>query len=358
MQVYGEQVILDARFEDRADGLKVIPFTLTHEGVHKYLHKGKVLRVLKSKEHFLTPEFLDSARSIPVTIEHPKARRVSQSNTNEIVGLVHDTPATLDGHRANHKATIFDPDAIRLIESKTVKGVSAGYSASLSLKSGTWVDANGESHDYDAIHENAKLNHLALTRAPRLDQTNFITDSQEAAIWLSPEEENPMDEIKSLLEKLVTDSQDKGATDQILATIDAKSQEIETLKKELLSLKEANEAQITDSEDKLADLTKRTETAAKVADVTGLPMQELVALDSVSAILTKGLDACEVTYTDGQSDDYLLGLLSASKPVHKNSAAAQITGQATENDSNPEQDAQARLAAAHAADIARSRKVN
>lgn len=360
MLTLGETIALDSGLEQRADGLVAIPFVLTATGVHAYQIGGKRVRVLKNADHFHTDSYLQSARSAPVTVEHPRVA-VTPDSKDLIVGLGFEQAARVEGHKVLHGATLFDTKAIAEVSNKRIRAVSAGFHTTLVENSGVFTDSSGNKHEYDAIQTRNRINHIALTAAPRVPESSILFDSSnELAIWL-PEEKNPlMDDIKQLLSQLVSDSKlDEKASTALGEALDAHKSQIAELNKELGELR----AKLAEAEknleaaptmDSLQEAhNSRIELAALIADSCELPLVDVVKLGDERSMYAAALEKLGHEIAADANVDVLSGMFSvaakAPKESPKSAAAALKSVEAPKSLSS-------KMADLHAADLERNRK--
>lgn len=355
MLCHGQIAAIDSTFETRGHDLPVIPFTLTHTGVQRYAIAGKVVNVLKHPEHFITDRLLQSARHIPLTLGHPNGKVVSLDTIDEaiIVGMTSDTPAqrSKNGHEVRHQGTIHSKELLQAIQNQKITDVSAGYLAEFKANSGVWTDEQGQKHKYDMVQHDPSLNHVAFVHRGRMPRSKIITDSQDDhAIWLPPEEN--MDEIKELLIKLTADSENKSEAEiaRLVAAIDAKNEELESLKSDLQGLQAINDGEEERKNDALKALQEKVEVASKVFAKASLPMQELLAMDSQEAILSAGLKALSIQHDPKAPAAYLQGVFDQAN--HPESAAQAIA----DAKPNTGKSAQERIQEIYKRDLERNRK--
>lgn len=357
MLTLGEHIALDAAaMEERADGLRYIPFILTAPGVHRYQIGGKTVRVLKDGADFFSPSYLESARSAPITDEHP-TQAVTPSTPQAVVGMASDSAAVADGDKVRHGGVLFHQDAISKVASKRIRAVSAGFHTRLEELSGTWTDSTGVSHEFDAVQRDPRINHIALTASPRVPEARILLDSQ-TAIWM-PEERNAMDELKALLEQIAQDSAlGKSAGDALREALDSRDGQISKLTEELAEARgkvQALEVQLQNAPttDSLRESFKaQIELAALIAKASKLELDALVKLETTADMYRAGLAELGVEMSQDACEAELRGAWNvASNPkTNPNSVRATLmTG-----DSGHKSEAQ-RIADIHARDIARSR---
>jgi hypothetical protein len=365
----GQSFALDA-LETRGDGLLAIRFILTQPSVVEYVHQGRRVRALKDPAEWAADSFLMSARGVPITLEHP-SQLVTPATADNVMGLADSTPATVNDGKVYHGGTLHQQTAIDKVRSKEIRAVSAGTHVEWAENSGTWVALDGTSHPYDVIQRNPRLNHIALTRNPRVKSARILSlDSDIAAVWVP--DSDTMEELKELLAKFSLDSAVVTALTTLVSDRDAKLAELGRTNEALRGERDGLQARLAQAPS-LDSLTDRVaaelqEVAQIAAKVPGLGLDALAKAKSPSERYLMALDALKVTVDPKSGEDFLRGVFLGAtatapsaptesplgpKPVpHPNSARAGLMAQ----DSAPRPpSAHDRIKAAKERDIRRSR---
>lgn len=354
-----DELALDGGPEKRADGLLAIEFVLTAVGVQNYSVGGKKVRVLKNPDNFHTDSYFESARSAPVTREHV-FHKVTPNDRDRIVGLGFDSPARLEEGEIRHGATLFDKGAIADIVDRRIRAVSAGFHSKTVQNSGIWTDSNGVKHEYDAIQTAPRVNHIALTAAPRVRDAKIKFDSTDVAIWLPEQTNHTMEDLKQLLEQLVKDSKlDEAASTALTQTLEGYKQQIAALDQELNAAREqlaAAEKQLEEAPtmDSLQEAHQsRIELAALIADSCDLPLVEVIKMGDERSMYAAALEKLGQTIVADSSVDMLAGMfhVASQKPVKSEKTAAAALQSVV-----PEKTSSDRMAAMFAADLERNQK--
>lgn len=364
MLTIGQEFALDSGLESRGDGLVRIKYVMSATGVQNYLIGGKVKRVLKTEEEFSNEEYLRSARSVPLSVEH-SGGMLSTNDEQFVVGLSDDRTPEFDsktGH-IKHAGTLFSAKGIKLVSSKKVRGVSAGYHTQYVENGGTWTAPDGSKHEYDLIQTQNRVNHVTLTRNPRVKSALIALDS-DAAIWV-PNEDDMSDETKETIAKLGDgETVDTAALDSLRSALDAAEKQNETLQAELAELNEklgAAQAALdaAPSIETLQEAHKaRIELAAAVADSCGIDLLDLVKLETASDVYRAALSKLGHEVAQDASEDYIRGVYSVAsqakpKAEEKKSAAAALKNVEPKVEEVSAQDAMYKLTFA---DMERSKK--
>lgn len=366
MLTLGQGFAFDA-LEPRADGFVALRFVLTKPSVVPYqLKNGRTVRALKAPEDWTGEPFLVSARSVPITIEHPKKLVTPASAREVMVGLADSVPAVVRDSLVFHGATLHDQTAIDGTRTKRWTAVSAGTHVDWVENSGVWVAADGTSHPYDLIQKNPRLNHIALTAHPRVQASRILSlDSDIDAVFVP--DTDTMDELKELLAKLSLDSTAVAALTKLVSDRDASLAELsrttEALRGERDSLRQklADAPSLDSLTDRVsAELTQIAEIAAKVP---GLAVDSLAKAKTTAERYVIALDALKVKVDPKAGEDYLRGRFEGAianpipenpvvATIHPNSARAALINQ----EHAPRQPTPAeRIAAAKERDARRSR---
>jgi hypothetical protein len=314
--------------------------------------------------------FLQSTRSVPVTIEHP-TKLATPHTANDHVGLTDSTPAFVKDGKVFHGATLNRQDAIDLVRTKVMKGVSAGTHVTWQENSGVFVADDGTAYPYDVVQTGPTLNHVAITRRPRVISATFVLDS-DIAIWVP--DSDAMDELKELLAKLSLDSTAVAALNKLVSDQDAKLVDLGRTADTLRGERDALQAKLAQapSLDSLSarvaqELTQVAEIASKVP---GLSLDSLAKASTVSERYSLALDALKIKVDPKAGEDYLRGAFMvatsvqpapatpaapAAPAIHPNSARAGIMAQ--DSAAKPLTPAQ-RIAAAQDLNRRRSRGEN
>lgn len=162
----------------RDDGAMIAPVTIARTGIMLYkaselgdLFKDRepnsIVRVMTTPEVLFDAATIESCRSIPLTITHPKDD-VDIKNTKELQkGFLEGMPVP-DGTALAGYVVVNDADAIKLVDSG-VDQISLGHKSKLERVEGK---------EWDAEKTTIVANHIAIVRRGRA-QTTRIGDSGE-----------------------------------------------------------------------------------------------------------------------------------------------------------------------------------
>lgn len=129
--------------------------TLAKEGVYTYVDGDRTWREFVPMSTLTNPQWLDSLRLAPVTLNHP-VRPVTRDNARQLaVGSIGETVVRLQD-MIGSSITIWDGLAIDAAMT-THREVSLGYECDLDPTPGTWKGIA-----YDSIQVARRANHVAL----------------------------------------------------------------------------------------------------------------------------------------------------------------------------------------------------
>lgn len=313
-------LILDREFaidaaDIRGDGFLHVKFVLTEPGVFTYVRDGKTVRALKAPEDWTGDSFLQSARSVPLTLEHP-ARLVTPSTAFDIMGTADSTPAFAKDGRVFHGGTVQRQEAIDPVRARRIQAVSAGTHVEWVANSGSFLAADGTRHEYDVIQKSPRLNHIALTENPRLKNARILSlDSDGPAIWV-PDSDVTMDELQKLLTKLSLDSGTVDALKALVTDRDARITELKSERDTLRGERDAFKAKF-ESAPSLDSLNTRlldeVKSLANLASkVPGLSLDALAGCATSRERYLLALDALKVSVSKDESEDYLRARFDAA----------------------------------------------
>jgi hypothetical protein len=133
------------------------------------------VRAYRPAETF-TPEVIESAKMLPVTIDHPHENVVSPTNAKRtVIGATGSEVSFAKGELIEKMVTIYDKDAIRDIEEFGKKEVSIGLLATHDFTPGKTPDGL----EYDAIENVVSINHLSVVSAGKAGPRYRLNSKQE-----------------------------------------------------------------------------------------------------------------------------------------------------------------------------------
>lgn len=256
--------------------------------VSTYNKDGKISKEFKAPEYLFSKQTMDSAKLKPITNEHPDLiydpeGRVTSKNYKKLtVGTTGESVERV-GDDLVINFSIHDHNTIEEIRSGKT-GVSIGYKSTILEKSGEY---KGEK--YSSINSDIRINHLALTSIPRVENARLNLDSSIDDDNLNNLNNSDMTEtidnseiLKELEEykKRVIDLEAKydSAQDELASY---KNKECETQRNDSLS-QEVNERvkTILEVKDYLKDKTLEVLTNSSPIELKSMVLRETFNVDS------------------------------------------------------------------------------
>jgi hypothetical protein len=239
----------------------------------------KTITVMRDEADVFSEESLETFRSVPVTIGHPKdsegnSRHVTSDNSAELqVGVLEGMPVR-DEDTLIGTLVIARQDAIDLIDEGT-KELSAGYTCDLEL-----VDVENEAPVY--YQRNIRANHIAIVTKGRAGPACVIADEGV--------EEEPVVVEEPVVAEEVTISDELVQAKSALVTL---TDELEASKAEVVSLKEELTLSIEDRCDVIIvarDLTDLVDFSGKSVD----EIRSMVVSDQMPKLVLDGKSAAYI----------------------------------------------------------------
>jgi hypothetical protein len=306
--------------EARESGTLWIPFALTEPGVFDYTIGGKRVRVLKSPEDWHTDAFLRSASNAPITDEHPIEGAFSPDRPRQVVGMSDASPATVresDGMVLQGGA-LFERNAINKVAKRQVVGVSAGFRTNLEHLTGVYTDSKGVKYDFDAVQRSPMLNHVALTRTPRVKNARILLDSAGRQFYGAGLEETVMNLTEALAQ---CDSAIGEVLKTTLSSKDARISELVQLSDSLRGELAAAKLQLKDAPttDSIAEAVQaRVALLARVKSLApDVALDSLATLADTKDIYFQALKSLGMTVSDSESADFYRALLENAQILRK-----------------------------------------
>ncbi|MBG6242980.1 MAG: DUF2213 domain-containing protein [Candidatus Symbiopectobacterium sp. Dall1.0] len=211
---FGDRLTIPSERKYRDSGEMIAPCTIARTGVMHYKAKDcgglfadlapdATVRIMTKEEELFSADSLESFRSCPVTIDHPKDEKgndidVTLDNNKTLQkGMLEGLPFRDGSHLAGY-IVVNDKEAIDLVDSG-IDQTSLGHKS-------TVVRVHGK--EWDAEKTKIRANHVAIVRTGRA-RTTRISDSEDASI---NELEAKIDSLTSKLEKeqvMLADAQSK-----------------------------------------------------------------------------------------------------------------------------------------------------
>lgn len=159
---------------------------ITRSGVFTYTNRdGSTSRELRPPEEVFRADSLRTFSLVPLTLDHPPDNLNPETAAKFQVGAI-GSPARVGSH-ARADLLITRKDAIDAVMNGKNK-LSCGYTCQVVDRGGTFVDADGAEHKFDAIQTSIIGNHVAICDNPRagpsaqirIDEADAFADLSKA----------------------------------------------------------------------------------------------------------------------------------------------------------------------------------
>ncbi len=135
---------------------------ITRAGVFLYRGpNGETIREFRSPDEVFKADSLASAGMLPVTVEHPKERKVTPENAKRVMVGMTGERVRQDGANVVAPIRVWSQDGIDAIQQGR-RQLSCGYRAVVDR-----VDGVYEGESYDHVQRDIRYNHLAFTHEGR-----------------------------------------------------------------------------------------------------------------------------------------------------------------------------------------------
>ena len=323
LQRYDTSYIKD--YSETSEGYLTVHVPITRPGVFPYQRNdGTVQMEAKLPEEIFNDRVIYSARSKPVTDEHPNEPVTIENYQKYAKGMSH-TDSRIEDLKVYVSITITDRELIRKIHDGKNE-ISIGFMSDVVAETGTY---NGQNYEY--VQRNIEINHIAIVEqgragpevAIRADSDAWQVDGAEknnkegsqknmAKVKIKDTEYEVDDAVKAhitALEKKATDKEKEqkgdsadalvGRIDALEAKLEAKDAELEAAKQKVLSEDELN-AKV---EERVLLLDSAKPLLGDSFDFTGKTDREIK--EAVIATTKQDFKG------DGKSDDYINAFFDA-----------------------------------------------
>lgn len=299
-----------------------------------------MVRVLKPTADWTSQAFLNSAKGVPITLEHPRDFIDVRQSKKDVRGIGDSIAATVAGDgRVMHGATVFDAELIAAVQGRDIRSVSGGYSVRWEAHSGVWTARDGTKMPYDAVQYDPVLNHVAATRSPRVKNADILLDSESSAfdaLWL-PTWDNLMDpKLIELLDKIrATDSV---AADALRQLVDAKSKELTELRASFDATRAERDtlkgqlAAAPTQDSIVQSVRAHVGKVAAIATKSGIAIDALVDAKDEREMYARALKHLNITVDANESVDYMRCALDLNAKAPNRSASDAIARQTQATD--------------------------
>ena len=306
----------ERKFKD--SGAMIAPCTIARTGIMQYrasecgtLFKDRdpnsIVKIATLEEDLFCKDSLESYRSAPITVNHPK-EDVTIKNAKDLQKGNLDSVPFADGALLSGHIVINDEDTLKLIDEGTSQ-LSSGHSCTLVM-----ADSNLE---YDAYKTKIRANHIAIVESGRAGSARIADEALNV----------PTPTIEEIAEKhgkdvsVLKDALQKGIEVEKEHTTDvAKAEEIalDHLSEspeyydELEEMEKDLKADLKDSEIKLKDMETILEDTNKELDATKAKLDD--ALNKV-ALSDEALKVAEAKISDAAIEELVTKRLAFVQEV-------------------------------------------
>ena len=159
-------------------------------GIQEYRRAdGSMRRELRLPEEVFSADSLASMRGKPITVDHPRAGKVTSKDAHRVTVGAMLSEGKQDGDNVRTDITIHSPDAIG-----DRRELSLGYTAILDETPGVW-----QGQEYDAIQRTIRVNHLSVVKHGRAGVARLNMDSNEED-FSTQQEQQTMSMVKIKLD--------------------------------------------------------------------------------------------------------------------------------------------------------------
>lgn len=147
--------------------------------VFVYMNRdGTRRREFRPAEHVFSADNMERMANSEITLGHPPVSVTTKNRSRYSVGHSDGSRAVEDGHFWT--GAILKEDSVIDAVGQGVIQTSGGYSCSVVMQPGIYVDAAGVGHPYDAIQTDHKHNHTAILPLGRAETTGLSVDRFDA----------------------------------------------------------------------------------------------------------------------------------------------------------------------------------
>jgi hypothetical protein len=269
----------------KISGQMIAPCSIARVGVMEYKAKEcgtafadrdpeSIVKIMTTEQELFDAESLDSYRSSPITIGHPK-EDVNTENAKELIKGVLEGLPVRDGDMLVGSLVLNDADAISLVRANHSQ-LSSGHTCILKM-------ADNADCGWDAEKTKIRANHIAIVSRGRAGTAEIADEAIEEVV---EEVEVPVEvDEKETAKEVIPESQEAEAEPEVKVGDAALVKSIEELT-----------AKLEDAEGKLKEANKKL-AQAKEVDIDTLVekrMDFIKEVESIAVVETKGKSEIEI----------------------------------------------------------------
>jgi len=197
LQRYDRSYIKD--FRETSEGYLTVNVPITRPGVFPYQRQdGTVQMEAKLPEEIFSDRTIYSARSKPVTDEHPNEPVTIENHQTYSKGMSH-TDSRVEDLKLYVSLTVTDKELIQKIYDGKNE-ISIGFTSDVVAESGTY-----SGQVYEFVQRNIEINHIAIVDQGRAGPEVAIRSDSDA--WQIDSKENPEGSQKKMAKVKIKDTE-------------------------------------------------------------------------------------------------------------------------------------------------------
>lgn len=252
--------VMYQKMVDTPEGYLKGAAVITNIGVFEYKNAdGSVRRELRLPEEVFNDESLESLKMKPISNSHPAEMIIDSENIKDHqVGQLGEN-ITIDGIHISIPMVITDKSTIQDIKNNGKRALSAGYSAFIEDKSGTYLGI-----PYDVIQRKIRYNHAAIVNRGRAGDAAVLkldsADENKTAYRLIGDKTNKEGNMPDNFKKVSIDGVDYQAEAEVIKSYNTEKKRADELQTSLSKM----EADRDNLKGKCDQLEKELEESKKI----------------------------------------------------------------------------------------------
>lgn len=252
--------VMYQKMVDTPEGYLKGAAVITNIGVFEYKNAdGSVRRELRLPEEVFNDESLESLKMKPISNSHPAEMIIDSENIKDHqVGQLGEN-ITIDGIHISIPMVITDKSTIQDIKNNGKRALSAGYSAFIEDKSGTYLGI-----PYDVIQRRIRYNHAAIVNRGRAGDAAVLkldsADENKTAYRLIGDKTNKEGNMPDNFKKVSIDGVDYQAEAEVIKSYNTEKKRADELQTSLSKM----EADRDNLKGKCDQLEKELEESKKI----------------------------------------------------------------------------------------------
>lgn len=245
------------------DGFLVADAIVTRTGVFSYKNAdGSLRRELRHPDDVLRQDSLATMRMLPVTLLHPKEKKVTPENSPRLTKGFTGEDVRVDGKFVRTRIKICDQEAINAIQNG-MQQLSLGYTVALLEEDGEYANERYDFRQTDVIY-----NHLAIVPSARAgNEARIVLDRNDAEQCIEEEtgkDNNSHSNKEKRMRKIILDGIEYEASPEVanaLAKAEARADKAEAEVKNAATDKSTLQAKLDEANEKIKKAESRDDKA-------------------------------------------------------------------------------------------------